>query len=65
MVRFAHRWAYAAAAAILLGGAGLAQAAETGKVKCEVMHSGKKEVKQVASAKACTKMGGKVVTTAK
>ena len=32
------------------------------RVKCEIIKSGKTETKEVATAKDCTDMGGKVVT---
>jgi len=61
MTRTAHRLLYAALAAALLGGAGLAQAAGTPKVRCEVTESGKKVIEHVATREACTKMHGTVV----
>jgi hypothetical protein len=63
MSRFARRWAFAAAAATLLAIPALGYAAETGKVRCEVTQAGKKQIKHVATAEACTQMGGKVFTS--
>lgn len=59
----ARRCLYAVVAAILLDGAGLAHAADSGKVKCEVVHAGKKQMQYVATAEACTKLGGTVAKT--
>ena len=44
-----------------VGAFGVAPAAAKTTVKCQVTVSGKSEVKKVADADACTKMGGKVV----
>jgi len=40
-------------------------AAATATVKCEVMENAKTEIKHVANAEACKKMGGKVVPAKK
>jgi hypothetical protein len=50
----------ALAAFVSFSGVGLLARAEQ-PVRCEVTQAGKKEVKNAATAKACEKMGGKVV----
>ena len=52
--------ALTSACAVALASPSVSSAASKKNVKCEITTSGKTEVKHVASADECTKMGGKV-----
>ena len=57
-------WIALAAAPVMAAFLAAPQASVAAKhhVKCEIIRSGKTETKEVATAKECTDMGGKVVT---
>ena len=59
-----RRWIVLAAAPVMAAFLAAPQASVAAKhhVKCEIIKSGKTETKEVATAKDCTDMGGKVVT---
>jgi len=68
MKAFMRRWAGFAVVPVcvaLLGAAGVAGAATTKKVRCEVKEGGKTHIKHVATADECTKMGGTVAPAKK